>query len=97
MSSASHFAERSSIATLGRASLTVFNAHLVVCLSVLATYGDAVDGVVGLLDAALLLGTLVTLYGVARVALDGGKAFRTQWRAARAQYAAVRVNRSTGR
>ena len=91
------WAERSSIATLGRASLTVFSAHLVVCLAVLATYGDAGDAGLGLLDAALLLGTLVTLYGVARVTLDGGKAFRAQWRAARGQYAAVRVNRSAGR
>jgi hypothetical protein len=91
------WAERSSIAMLGRASLTVFSAHLVVCLAVLATYGDAVDAHLGLLDAALLLGTLVTLYGVARAALGGGKVLRAQWRAARAEHAAVRVNRSIGR
>ena len=35
------WAEHSSIATLGRASLTVFAAHLLVCLALLATVGDA--------------------------------------------------------
>jgi hypothetical protein len=70
------WAERSSIATLGRASLTVFTAHLVVCLALLATIGDVVETHPGLLDATLLLGTLVTLYAVARVSLGGGKAMR---------------------
>jgi hypothetical protein len=70
------WAERSTIATLGRASLTVFSAHLVVCLAVLATAGDDVRPHLGLLDAALLLGTLVTLYVIARASLGGGKALR---------------------
>jgi hypothetical protein len=88
---------RSSIATLGRASLTVFSAHLVVCLSVLAAYGEDVDPQLGLLDAGLLLGTLVTLYAFARAALDGGEVLRSQWRAARAEPAKVRVERPIGR
>jgi hypothetical protein len=79
------WAEHSSIATLGRASLTVFVAHLVVCLALLATVGDAVGPDVSLLDAVLLLGTLVTLYAVARVSLGGGKALRAQLAAADAR------------
>ena len=70
------WAERSTIAALGRASLTVFSAHLVVCLAVLATAGEDVRPRLGLLDAALVLGTLVTLYAIARVSLGGGKALR---------------------
>jgi len=70
------WAEHSTIATLGRASLTVFSAHLVVCLAVLATAGEDVRPRLGLLDAALLLGTLVTLYAVARASLGGGRALR---------------------
>jgi hypothetical protein len=67
-------AERSSIATLGRASLTVFAAHLVLCLVLLATGGGALDPQhVSLLDGALLAGTLVTLYAIARATLNGGK------------------------
>jgi hypothetical protein len=72
------WAERSSIATLGRASLTVFTAHLVVCLALLATVGDVAQTHPGLLDALLLLGTLVTLYAVARVSLGGSKAIRSR-------------------
>ncbi len=59
----------STIATMGRASLLVFSAHLLVCLVVLATVGDAAGPHVGLLDAALLAGTLVTLYAVARASV----------------------------
>jgi hypothetical protein len=67
-------AERSSIATMGRASLTVFAAHLVLCLVLLATGGDALDAQhVSLLDGALLAGALVTLYGIARATLAGAK------------------------
>jgi len=70
------WAEHSSIATLGRASLTVFSAHLLVCLVVLASIGDDVGPHVSVLDAALVLGTLVTLYAIARASLGGGKAIR---------------------
>jgi hypothetical protein len=67
-------AQHSSIATMGRASLTVFAAHLVLCLLLLATGGDALDAAhVSLLDAALLSGTLVALYIGARATLDGGR------------------------
>jgi hypothetical protein len=70
------WAEHSSIATLGRASLTVFSAHLLVCLVVLAWIGDDVAPHVGLLDAALVLGTLAMLYAIARASLGGGKVIR---------------------
>jgi hypothetical protein len=70
------WAEHSSIATLGRASLTVFSAHLLVCLVVLAWIGDDVAPNVGLLDAALVLGTLAMLYAIARASLGGGKVIR---------------------
>jgi hypothetical protein len=67
-------AERSAIATMGRASLTVFAAHLVLCLVLLATGGDALDARhVSLLDGALLVGTLITLYAIARATLGGAK------------------------
>ena len=67
-------AEHSSIATMGRASLTVFAAHLVLCLVLLATGGDALDTQhVSLLDGALLAGTLVTLYVIARATLGGSR------------------------
>ena len=64
------WAEHSSIAVLGRASLTVFTAHLLLCLAVLATAREALEPHrLSLLDAMLLLGTLVTLYAIARASL----------------------------
>jgi hypothetical protein len=69
------WAEHSAMATLGRVSLTVFTAHLLVCLAVLATGGAMIEPhPLSLLDGLLVLGTLVTLYGVARAALSGEKA-----------------------
>ena len=80
------WAEHSSIATLGRASLTVFAAHLMVCLALLATVGDTLESQpVSVLDAALLVGTLVTLYAIARATLGGGAAIRMQWAATEAR------------
>jgi len=67
------WAKRSTIATLGRASLTVFTAHLVVCLVLLATHGDLVQSHPTMLEGALLLGTLVILYAVARASLAGSR------------------------
>ncbi len=85
-------AERSSIATMGRASLTVFAAHLVLCLVLLATGSDALDPQhVSLLDGALLAGTLVTLYVIARVTLGGSKVL-AKWSAAARPKAAAAVN-----
>ena len=63
------WASRSMIATLGRASLTVFTAHLVLCLAILATAGEALVAHASFEGAVLVVGTLVTLYAVARVAL----------------------------
>ena len=70
----------STIATMGRASLLVFSAHLLLCLVVLATFGDAVGPHIGLLDAALLTGTLVTLYAIARASLPREKGTRRRLR-----------------
>ena len=85
-------AERSSIATLGRASLTVFAAHLVLCLTLLAMGGDALDGQhVSLLDSALLVGTLVTLYAIARATL-GGSRLLARWSAVARPKAAANVS-----
>ena len=79
-------AERSSIATMGRASLTVFAAHLVLCLVLLATGGEALDPQhVSLLDGALLAGTLVTLYAIARMTLGGAKVMAKWSSAAKAK------------
>ena len=62
-------AQRSPIATLGRASLSVFAAHLVVCLTLLATGIGRPDAArFEFMDAALLSGTLALLYGVALLA-----------------------------
>jgi hypothetical protein len=70
------WAERSSIATLGRASLIVFSAHVLICLALLTIIGDAVRPHLSVFETALLVGTLVTLYGVARASLGGEQLFR---------------------
>ena len=67
------WASRSMIATLGRASLTVFAAHLVLCLAILSTAGEALVAHASFEGAVLVVGTIVTLYAVARVALAGGE------------------------
>ena len=67
------WARNSSLVQMGRASLAVFSAHLVVCLLLLATVPDDAVPRSGTLDAAVLTGTLVTLYAVARVALRRSK------------------------
>ncbi len=81
------WSRQSPIATLGRASLTVFGAHLVICLALLAAVGDAHPHL-HLVDEAILAGTLVALYGVARAQLDGGKALRARGRVLAAQLSA---------
>jgi hypothetical protein len=75
------WAERSSIATLGRASLTVFSVHLLLCLALLALVGEPIHSHASLLDAVLLAGTLLTLYGVARLSLGGEHALRARRKA----------------
>lgn len=82
------WARNSMIATLGRASLTVFSAHLLVCLALLAAVGDAVQPHVSLADTMLVAGTLVTLYAVARAMLGGGEALRMRRAALRAEVSA---------
>ncbi len=78
----------SAIATLGRASLTVFSTHLLVCLVLLAAVGEAVQPTVRLGDVALVGATLVVLYGVARASLGGGAALRAWRESVRAQVSA---------
>ena len=72
------------IATLGRASLTVFTAHLVLCLAILATAGEA-----------LVARTLVTLYAVARVALTGDRIVRAPIEAAAPRKVVVKLDQRT--
>jgi len=74
-------AERSSIATLGRASLTVFSVHLLLCLALLALVGEPIHAHASLLDAVLLAGTLLALYGVARLSLNGEQVLRARRKA----------------
>jgi hypothetical protein len=75
------WAEDSPVATLGRASLIVFSAHLLICLALLTVIGEAPRPHLSIFEAVLLLGTLVALYGVARAALAGPRAIRAQSRA----------------
>ena len=90
-------AEHSTIATMGRASLTVFAAHLVLCLVLLATGGDALDTQhVSLLDAALLTGTLATLYAIACATLSGSRML-AKWSSAARPKAAADVNARAAR
>src|SRR5690242_4138387 len=74
-------AEDSPLATLGRASLIVFSAHLLICLALLTILGGEPRPHLSIFEAALLLGTLVVLYGVARAALEGPRAIRAHGRA----------------
>jgi hypothetical protein len=82
------WARHSSIATLGRASLLVFSAHLLICLALLAVVGDAVRPHLSIFETALLVGTLLALYGVARASASGGPLLRAQGRALAARVSA---------
>lgn len=62
------WAEGSTLEALGRASLTVFCTHLVLCLVLLAVVGNAPSGMPGVTDALLLGGSLAILVAVAREA-----------------------------
>ena len=77
----------SPIATLGRASLTVFGAHAVICLALLMIVEDAHPHL-HLGDEALLAATLLALYAVARLSLDGGKLLYARRRALAARFSA---------
>ena len=74
------WAEDSPLATLGRASLIVFSAHLLICLALLTILGGEPRPHLSIFEAALLLGTLVVLYGVAVAALAGPRTIRAQGR-----------------
>ncbi|HJU22623.1 MAG TPA: OpgC domain-containing protein [Casimicrobiaceae bacterium] len=73
-------AEHSAVATLGRASLVVFGAHLVICLTALAIVGEATHAYLHLTDVVLLSGTLAALWGIARASIDAPQAFRSAGR-----------------
>jgi hypothetical protein len=62
-------APRSPLTLLGRASLTVFCAHLAICLVALATVADVAPAQLGWHDTLLLGGTLAALLCVARLRL----------------------------
>lgn len=64
--------------TMGAASLPVFCAHLVVVLLVLAIFGNSTPERPYWLDPVLFIGSIVVLYGVARVvlAVEGAAARR---------------------
>jgi hypothetical protein len=75
------WAAESSIATLGRSSLIVFSAHLMICLAVLTIVGDTVRPHLSVSETLLLLGTLGTLYAIARATLAAPRAMRAGGRA----------------
>jgi hypothetical protein len=86
------WARHSSIATLGRASLIVFSTHLLICLALLTIIGDAPRRHLSIFETALLLGTLLALYGVAHASVGGGDVIRARGRAL-----AARVSARAGR
>ena len=61
------WAERSLLATLGKASLTVFCAHLLICLVALLLVAEPSPMQLHWTDSALLAGTLAALYALAWV------------------------------
>lgn len=70
------WARRSAIATLGRASLTVFGMHVLICLALLALVGDATAPDLRAGDVVLLFGTLALLYATARASLGSERVLR---------------------
>ncbi len=65
------WARRSMLATLGKVSLTVFCAHVIICLAALASVADVAPLRLHWRDSALLAATLVTLYVIALVFVEG--------------------------
>ena len=82
------WAAHSSIATLGRASLTVFSAHLLICLALLTIIGEAARPHLSVFETLLLLGTLAALYGVAQATLAAPRVVRAGSRALAARLSA---------
>jgi len=81
-------AAHSSLATMGRTSLVVFSAHLLICLTVLTVVGDAARPHLSIFEAALVVGALLALYGVARATQEGGNVLRAYRRALSARVSA---------
>jgi hypothetical protein len=63
-------AQHSVLVTLGKASLTVFCVHLLICLGALAVVSEP-DATLHWRDSALLAATLLIIYGVAWASLAG--------------------------
>lgn len=75
------FAADSVLTTLGRAPLTVFCLHLVLCLVLLALVGNAPSTAPTLQDAGMMTLALAILYVAARLVAwgDGLRSSRTAW------------------
>jgi hypothetical protein len=65
------WATHSVLATLGKVSLTVFCAHVTICLAALASVADPTPAQLHWRDSALLAATLATLYVIAVVFVEG--------------------------
>jgi hypothetical protein len=74
------WAAHSPIATMGRTSLVVFSAQLVICLTVLTVVGDIARPHLSVFETALVIGALLALYGVARATQDGAQFLRARRR-----------------
>lgn len=68
------WAERSVLATMGKVSLTIFCAHVVICLAALASVADPAPAHLHWRDSALLGFTMATLYLIALLSVEGRRA-----------------------
>jgi len=82
------WAAHSPIATMGRTSLVVFSAQLVICLTVLTVVGDTARPHLSVFETALVIGALLALYGVARATQDGAQFLRARRRVQTARVSA---------
>lgn len=85
------WAAHSPIATMGRTSLVVFSAQLVICLTVLTVVGDTARPHLSVFETALVIGALLALYGVARATQDGAQFLRARRRVRPARVSARAV------
>jgi hypothetical protein len=85
------WAAHSPIATMGRTSLVVFSAQLVICLTVLTVVGDIARPHLSVFETALVIGALLALYGVARATQDGAQFLRARRRVQTARVSARAV------
>jgi hypothetical protein len=76
---------------MGRTSLVVFSAQLVICLTVLTVVGDTARPHLSVFETALVIGALLALYGVARATQDGAQFLRARRRVQTARVSARAV------